>query len=115
VTCDGNQNRRGQFPDRRVIRLTAGLIFAVPGVSLHSGLHLVSAARRFFRRRENVTTGNRIRCSTPSPQPLVLPDGQITLRLGPALRVKIFLFSRTPNQRYNRRRLIPAESNYAEK
>jgi hypothetical protein len=35
------------------------------------------------------------------PQPFVLPGGQITHGLGPVVRVKIFLFSLPPNQRYN--------------
>ena len=52
-------------------------------------------------------TGDTARCITP--QPIVLPDGQITHRLGPAVCAKIFLFSRPPNQRYNHRRPIPQE------
>jgi len=41
------------------------------------------------------------------PQPIVLPDEQITHVLGLAVLAKILLFSTDPNQRHNCRRLIP--------
>ena len=49
------------------------------------------------------TSATPRRVTGPSPPlPFVLPDGQITHGLGPAVQAKINRFSCTPNQRYKR-------------